>query len=246
MNKTDASRPEKSRPIVPEHPMLFGSPPVFHVEDSRTGNGVPLLNHPEWLSVAQLVAAWAKELADASSSVYELQDKLWYQLEKDVINGLLDDPLRNGSRLGLRAIAPGGQPTYIEGWRLYGLFRTMGEVILLSKEAVLDFARRHKLRPPSWWSDATKRETQPSRSQVELKPAPDRIVIKAIRWAYDAAEDAGRKPPNIRELPAAVQPFLQQKGYSASKRRIQLLGEAEEFKRRRRPPGKTLKSERPK
>ena len=213
---------------------------------TRIFQGVPLVNHPKWLTVSQLVPAWAQELADASTSVYELRDTLWYHLEKDVINGLLDDPLRNGSRLGLRTIAPGGQPIYIEGWRLCGLFRTIGEDILLSKEAVLDFARRHKLRPPSWWADASKGKTQPSRSQVKLKPAPDRIVSEAIRCVYDAAEAARTKPPNVKELSAAVQPFLRQKGFSASGRHIQQLGEAEEFKSRRRPPGKTLKSERPK
>jgi hypothetical protein len=79
-----------------------------------------------------------------------------------------------------------------------------------------------------------------------LKPAPDRIVIEAIRWAYDAAEDEGRKPPNIKELSAAVQPFLQERGFSASGRHIQQLGEDEEFKRRRRRPGKTVASERQK
>ena len=124
--------------------------------------------------------------------------------------------------------------------------RAMGEVILLSKEAVLDFARRHKLRPPSWWADASKGGTQPSRSQVELKPASTAMINEAIRCAYDAAEAAGRKPPNIRELGAAVQLLLKEKGFSASKRRIEQLGDAEEFKRRRRPPGKTLKSERSK
>jgi hypothetical protein len=124
--------------------------------------------------------------------------------------------------------------------------RAMGEVILLSKEAVLDFARRHKLRPPSWWADASKGGTQPSRSQVELKPASTAMINEAIRCAYDAAEAAGTKQSNIKELPAAVQPLLQQRGFFASKRRIMQLGDAEEFKRRRRPPGKTLKSERPK
>ena len=79
-----------------------------------------------------------------------------------------------------------------------------------------------------------------------MKPAPDRIVIEAIRCAYDAAEAAGTKPPNVKELPAAVQPFLQQKGFRASGRRIQQLGAAEEFKRRRRRPGKTVASERQK
>jgi hypothetical protein len=123
----------------------------------------------------------------------------------------------------------------------------MGEVILLSKEAVLDFARRHKLRPPSWWSDASEGESQPSRSPGQLKPSASTAMInEEIESEYDAAEAAGRKPPNIKELAAPVQLLLEQKGFSASKRRIQLLGEAEKFKRRRRPPGKTVKSERQK
>ena len=78
------------------------------------------------------------------------------------------------------------------------------------------------------------------------RPAPTAMIIEAIRRAYNAAEAARRKPPNIKELPAAVQPFLRQKGFSASGRHIEQLGDVEEFKKLRRPPGKTIKSERPK
>ena len=78
------------------------------------------------------------------------------------------------------------------------------------------------------------------------RPAPTAMIIEAIRCAYNAAEAARRKPPNIKELPAAVQPFLRQKGFSASGRHIEQLGDAEEFKIRRRPPGKTVASERQK
>jgi hypothetical protein len=35
MNKTDAGRPEKSRPDRAEHPMLFGPPPLFDGEDTE-------------------------------------------------------------------------------------------------------------------------------------------------------------------------------------------------------------------
>src|SRR5262245_55622949 len=154
----------------------------------------------------------------------------------------------NGSRLGLRVIGPGGQPMYIEGWQLYVLFRTMERHILLtsslSREALLEFARRHKARPPSWWSDANKGGSEPSRSPEELNPAPDAITNQAITDAYDAAEKAGTKPPNINELPAAVHPLLEQKAFRASGRHIKELGGAPEFKRRRRPPGKTVASER--
>jgi hypothetical protein len=186
---------------------------------------------------------------------------------------LLEHPMLfgNGSRLGLRVIGPGGQPMYIEAWQLYVLFRTMERHILLSRgtsrEALLEFARRHKARSPSW-SDASRGENQPSRSPEELKPAAgtawydrprdvrepsrsqvklrqarDWIVIEAIRCVYNTAEAAGMKPPNINELPAAVQPILQQQGYYSSGLHIKQLGDREEFKPRRRPPGRTVASE---
>ena len=155
----------------------------------------------------------------------------------------------NGSRLGLRVIGPGGQPMTIEGWQLYVLFRTMERHILLSsslsREALLEFARRHKARPPSW-SDASKGEIQPSRSPGQLKPASTAMINEEIRSEYAAANAAGRKPPNIKEVQAPVQLRLEQKGFFASKRRIEHLAKAEEFKKLRRPPGKTVKSERPK
>jgi hypothetical protein len=156
----------------------------------------------------------------------------------------------NGSRLGLRVIGPGGQPMYIEGWQLYVLFRTMERHLLLSsslsREALLEVARqhKHKLPPPSWWSDATKGGSELSRAPEELTPAPDPIINQVIGVVYDATDAAGTKPPNIKELPAAVHSLLEQKGLRASGQHIQELGEAPEFKRRRRPPGKTVASER--
>jgi hypothetical protein len=206
----------------------------------------------QWLTPARLVPAWANELADASSSSSQIEGDLWHYLYEDIINARLDDsgPLWNGSRLGLRVIdVDSGQTRYVEGRLLFGTmglpFRLMGGRILVAKEAVLDFARRHQLPPPSW--SASEGESQPSRSPGQLKPSASTTMInEVIKSEYDAAEAAGRKPPNIKELAAAVQLLLEQKGFSASKRRIQLLGEAEKFKRRRRPPGKTLKSERQK
>jgi hypothetical protein len=212
---------------------------------------VSLLDRAEgWLRLARLVPAWANELADATSSPRASEDDLWHYLHEDVINGLLDDsgPLINGSRLGLRFIDSSGRGVCVNGWLLFGKmhlpFRGMGQRILVAKEAVDDFARRHGVPPPSLGSDASRGENQPSRSPGQLKPAPQRIVIEAITCAYDAAEDAGRKPPNIKELPAAVQPFLQQKGFYSSGRRIMQLGDREEFQSRRRLRGPTVASER--
>jgi hypothetical protein len=64
-------------------------------------------------------------------------------------------------------------------------------------------------------------------------------------WSVCKAEEAaGRKDPNVKELSAAVQPLLQRKGFWASRRWIEKLAEAPEFKSRRRPRGKTVASER--
>jgi hypothetical protein len=76
-----------------------------------------------------------------------------------------------------------------------------------------------------------------------LKLAPDAVIREAITSAYDAMHVAGEKPPNVKELPAAVLPLLEKRGYRASARIIETLGGAAEYKRRRRPPGKTVSSE---
>ncbi len=89
------------------------------------------------------------------------------------------------------------------------------------------------------------RVTQAAGSPVNmLKQAPRASVEEEIKAAYDIADAAGGKPPNIKELPAAVQPLLEQRGYGASARFIQELGNAPVFKVRRRSPGKTVSSER--
>ena len=89
------------------------------------------------------------------------------------------------------------------------------------------------------------RVTQATRSPVKLlKQAPRAMVQEAIKAAYDTTDAAGGKPPNIKELPTAVLPLLEQNGYGASARLIQELGGSPAFKVRRRSPGKTVSSER--
>jgi hypothetical protein len=87
-------------------------------------------------------------------------------------------------------------------------------------------------------------EVQRQDSALTLKQAPALAIHEAIRTAYSDAEIAGRKPPNIKELPAAVLPLLQAKGYHASGRRIMDLGRTPEHLSKRGAPGKTLRSER--
>ena len=88
------------------------------------------------------------------------------------------------------------------------------------------------------------RVTEATRSPELLRQAPRAMVQEAIKAAYDTTDAVGGKPPNIKELPAAVLPLLEQKGYGASARLIQELGGSPAFKVRRRLPGKTVSSER--
>ena len=214
---------------------------------------MPLLDRAEgWLRLARLVPAWANELADATSSPSSLEGDLWHYLHEDIINGLLDDsgPLINGSCFGLRFIDSSGRGVYVNGWLLFGKmhlpFRGMAQRILVAKEAVLDFARRHEVPPPSSGSDASNGVSQPSQSPGQLKLASTTMIKEEIRSEYAAATAENRKAPNIKEVQAPVQLRLKQKGFFASKLRIEHLANAEEFKKLRRPPGKTVKSERPK
>jgi hypothetical protein len=163
---------------------------------------------------------------------------------------------------GVLVITPGGQAKGIEGRRLSGAVREMGHLISLTDGATLAFARQHRVRPASWCSDAPEavsspspeelqappmptytRGSQPSRSSEDSKP-PRAKINAAIRAEYADAKVGGRKPPNVKELSAAVQLRLQREGLRASRRSIEQLAEAPEFKLCRRPPGRTLASER--
>src|SRR5262249_8695830 len=114
---------------------------------------------------------------------------------------------------------------------------------------------------PTFWSrppGVTEAEKLPSFGTSGTRPAPDEETTKklatklaskerikeAIDTIYSVAEKSGVKPPNIKELPPQVRNYLASSGYTASARQIQDLGSLQEFKLRRRPPGKTLKSER--
>jgi Bacterial regulatory proteins, gntR family len=115
----------------------------------------------EWLSLPQLVDAWGLELAKVGDEPDRSQKALEHILLEDIINGRLDDtgPLRkmNGRSLGVR-LEFGGVPSFVEGHEIRPLVccpipAISLHRILIMKEAVLDFAKRHQLPPPSWWAD---------------------------------------------------------------------------------------------
>jgi hypothetical protein len=84
----------------------------------------------------------------------------------------------------------------------------------------------------------------PGAAADELRPAPHREIHKAITAAYDQAEAADEKPPNLREIVPLVQAILRAGGYEASGRRIQENAGDDRHNNRRRKPGKTVASER--
>jgi hypothetical protein len=120
-----------------------------------------------WLTLAQLLPAWASELAESRTNADRIERDLKQLLIEDIINGHLDDagPLADGRRLGFRIITPENRAGYLEGHQARELitaggtpaaFSFVSNRLLVLKEAVLDFARRHKVPPPSWWTDASR------------------------------------------------------------------------------------------
>jgi hypothetical protein len=131
-----------------------------------------------WLTLAQLLSAWARELADDKTNADHVERNLTHFLIEDMINGRLDDagPLADGRRLGLRIITPDNRAGYLDGQQARELLMPAGAPaayslvshrLVVMKEAVLDFARRHELPAPSWWADATIGQ----REQIDASPA---------------------------------------------------------------------------
>lgn len=139
-----------------------------------------------WLTLAQLIPAWASELADGKTNASQIEHDLKHFIMEDIMNGRLDDagPLDDGRRLGLRIITPENRAGYLEGQQAGELlilarespegFSFVSRHLVLMKEAVLDFARRHQLPSPSWWTDATNVAVQSGRTSASDAALPER------------------------------------------------------------------------
>jgi hypothetical protein len=109
------------------------------------------------LTLAQLTRAWSSELAERGEDAKQCEQHLIHILQEDILNSRLDNsgPLRNGRRLGLRCIGPDNKSHFVEGPQLLEYFESGPWVldhVIAAKEAVLDFAKRRELPPPSWWA----------------------------------------------------------------------------------------------
>ena len=136
-----------------------------------------------WLTVAQLTGAWSFELAESGEDPKQCEQNLVHILMVDIINGRLDDsgPLVDGRRLGLRLITSESRAAFIEGPELLDRIRTkearLLHRIVIRKEAVLDFAQRHQLPSPSWWTDSPSTPTEvPNDTKVNVVKPNARAV----------------------------------------------------------------------
>jgi len=171
-----------------------------------------------WLTVAQLVPAWARELAEATPSACgsQIDSDLRRYLYEDAVNGILDaaGPLRSGRRLGLAIIGPGDdQAHYVEG-RLLGCvlirqgktrspFFSLPDRILITKEAVLYFARSRELPPPSWWAETA-------------NVSKERPGDTGAKGAAKGRKKRGRKPIKLERVKEAMRRDIREGRQTAS------------------------------
>lgn len=176
-----------------------------------------LFRTKRWLTVAQLARAWTAEISGPERNSEEFEQDLVHLLLEDIVNGRLDDTgsLVEGRRLGLRLITPNEQAGFVEGHQVRDLIHPGGASawvlnrIVLMKEAALDFAQRHKLPPPSWWSDA---ETAPTKT-TNSRAADGAISTTGL------SRPRGAKPKKLERVKEAMKDDVKQGRHSIAELR---------------------------
>jgi hypothetical protein len=135
-----------------------------------------------------------------------------------MLNGRLDEAgpvAEDGRRLGLRLITPEGKAGFIEGHQLRDVIAGMpewpsfvGNRVVVLKEAILDFARRHQLPTPSWWVDASGATDE---RQVMGPNQPTRVLNPEA-----PARRRGRKPRKLELVKDAIKGDLQRGRYTVA------------------------------
>ena len=153
-----------------------------------------LFRAKQGLTLAQLTRAWSSELVEPGEDAKQCEQDLIHILWEDILNGRLDNsgPLRDGRRLGLRGIGPDNRAHYVEGRQLLEYFRSGPWIlhhIIAVKEAVLDFATRHKLPPPSWWVQPLSTPTTEVPKDTKVNAVKPKMGAAASRSVRQAAAD---------------------------------------------------------
>jgi hypothetical protein len=165
-----------------------------------------------WLTIAQLARAWTAEIPGAERDPQQFEQELVHLLLEDIVNKRLDDagPLAEGRRLGLRIITPDGRAGFLDGHQVRALILPGGaltdylHLIVVMKEAALDFARRHELPSPSWWRDSFAASTKPANQLAPDGTIP--IPSAASKRLAEASlrRPRGAKPKKLEQVKKAM------------------------------------------
>jgi hypothetical protein len=163
----------------------------------------------EWLSLPQLVDAWGPELAKVGEEPNRSQTALEHVLLEDIINGRLDytGQLEAGRKRGLH-LEFGGRAHFVEGHEIRTLMADPSfslHRILIMREAVLDFAARREIPPPSWWTDGN--SISPD-AGVTTKGAPS-IPASPMQAPTHSARPRGRRPKKLDQAKEAMREDIQ-------------------------------------
>jgi hypothetical protein len=165
------------------------------------------------LTILQLTRAWGLELAKGGGESEQHVHDLTHILLQDIINGRLDDsgPLWDGRRSGVGFITADYKVGFIEG--RYFLEPATSEPtkdwvlrhVVVMKEAVLDFASRHEIPPPSWWADGS--SVSPD-AGVTTMSSPS-IAASPIQAPTHSARPRGRRPKKLDQVKEAMREDIQ-------------------------------------
>jgi hypothetical protein len=171
-----------------------------------------LFRTKRWLSVTQLTRAWTAEILGAEQDPQQFEQELVHLLLEDIVNNRLDDagPLAEGRRLGLRLITPEGRAGFLEGNQVRELLPAgdaltfLLDQIVVMKEAALDFARRHELPPPSWWTDALAGSPKPANHLALDHAIPIPTAASENPAEVGLRRKRGRKPIKFERAKEAM------------------------------------------
>ena len=152
------------------------------------------------LTISQLTRAWGLELAKGGGEPEQHVHDLTHILLQDIVNGRLDDSglFWDGRRSGVGFITADYKVGFVEGRYFLELAASeptknwILHYVVVMKEAVLDFASRHRVPPPSWWTDGTT-SVSPD-AGVTTKDSP------SIQAPTHSARRRGRKAKKLNQV----------------------------------------------
>ena len=107
MNKTDATRPEKSRPDYGEHPALFGPPPLFDGEDPKIYDHLLAQVSTTVMPEDIFENIWVRDVVDLTIEVLRLRRLKVNLMKSNAYKGLTETLLPLVGRMQAETLAEG-------------------------------------------------------------------------------------------------------------------------------------------